>query len=358
MGERTQLTRREFLVLAGAGLAACAAPGTGGVGAPAPTKATIDGLVTAAKAEGTVNGAGPSSLEEAGFNKILDGVNKKYGLALKGTYSSSGNLPDIVAKVVTEASAGGKTTWDLVILNDSFMSSLMTADAVAPGPYADLFKLQLVQTSYDGRAVAFANQLVLPVVNTKLVAPADVPKTWDDLLDPKWKGKMGLANTIHHLVRLSQVWGDEKTTEFVKKLAAQQPKLGLVNETFQSLTLGQTVISFTQTNSQVDPAIKKGTPVAYATEVRPVIAPTYHAGVLRGGTNKSAATLVAGFMTDQVVADVWAEKMGSQRLSDPSTLLGQLYAKDPKQVIVWDDKFDANEFAAREKKYRQMVGFP
>ena len=354
---KVSLTRREFLVLTGAGVAACAAPGTGV--APAASRAvTLESVVASAKAEGKINAAGPSTLGESGFNKILEGVNKKHGLSLQGTYSSSGNLPDIVAKVATEASTGGKTTWDFVILNDSFMLSLILADTIATQPYADLFKFRPEQVSYSGRAVAFANQLVLPAVNSKLVPASGMPKTWEDVLDPKWKGKIGVANTIHHIVRLSQTWGDERATDFAKRLAAQNPKLGLVNEVFQALTLGQTVLSFTQTNSQVDPAIKRGAPVAWATDVRPAIAPTYHAGVLKGATNPNTATLFAGFMTEALVADVWAEAMGRQSLADTSTLLGQIYAKNPKDAIVWDDKFDPNEFAAREKKYRQIIGFP
>ncbi len=357
MRRGTGITRRELLILTGAGLAACAAPGP--AAGPAATKApTLDDVIARAKAEGRLNAAGPSSLGEAGFNKILDALNKKHGLSLQGSYSSSGNLPDIVAKVVTERAAGGKTTWDAVILNDSFMSSLVQAEAVETAPYRELFKLQPGQVSYDGRAVSFANQLVLPVVNTKLVSPADMPKTWEDLLDPKWKGRIGVSNTIHHIVRLSQVWGDDRATDFAKRLAKQEPKLGLINETFQALTLGQNVVSFTQTNSQVDPALKKGTPVAWASDVRPAIAPNYHSAALKGASDPNAAILLAGFMTEPVVVDVWAEAMGRQSLRDASTLLGQIYAKDPKDAIVWDDKFDASEFAAREKKYRQIIGFP
>lgn len=357
MAGGVRLTRREFLYLTGAaGLAACG--GGTPAPAPAPTKTrTLDEVVAAAKVEGRLNGAGPSSLGEEGFNKILASLNKKYGTNLAGSFSTSGNLPDIVAKVVTERAAGGKTTWDVVILNDSFMSSLVQADAIETNPYKDLFKLPAAAISYDGRAISFANQLVLPVYNTKLVAPADVPKSWEDMLDPKWKGKIGVHNAVHHLVRLSQSWGDEKATDYARKLSAQNPKLGLINEVFQSLTLGQTLLSWTQTNSQVDPAIPKGTPVAYAAEVRPAIAPTYHVAALKGAPNPNAAMLLAGFMTDPSVFEVWGAAMGKQSILDPSTLLGQIYAKNAKDAITWDDKFDPDEFAAREKKYREIVGY-
>ncbi len=355
MGQASRLTRREFLVLTGAaGIVACAPPPS----AQEPAKAkTLESVVAAAKAEGKLNAAGPSSLGEEGFNKILAGVNRKFGLSLQGTYSSSGNLPDIVAKVLTERSAGGQPTWDAVVLNDSFISSLVVGDAIEPNPYGEIFGIPKAAVSYEGRAVSFANQLVLPVVNSKLVAAADYPKKWEDVLDPKWKNKIGVHNAIHHIVRLSQVWGDDKATDFAKKLAAQNPKIGLINETFQSLVLGQTLLSFTQTNSQVDPAITKGTPVAWCVDVRPAIAPTYHAGALKGAPNPNAAMLLAAFMPDSSVLEVWGVAMGKQSILDTSTLLGQIYAKNPKDAIVWDDKFDPKEFAAREKRYREIVGF-
>lgn len=354
MASRMRLTRRELLVLTGAGVVACATPNAPAV----PSKTvTLESVIAAAKNE-KVNGAGPSSLGEDGFNKILASINKKYGTSLAGSFSTSGNLPDIVAKVVTERAAGGRTTWDIVLINDSFMSSLAQADAIETNPYRDVFKLPAQNVSYDGRAVSFANQLVLPVYNTKLVAAGDVPKSWEDMLDPKWKGKIGVHNAVHHMVRLSQLWGDEKATDYTRRLSAQNPKLGLINEVFQSLTLGQTLLSWTQTNSQVDPAILKGTPVAYAESVRPAIAPTYHAAALKGAPNPNAAMLVASFMTDPSVYEVWAAAMGKQSLTDPSTILGKVYAANAKDAITWDDKFDPTVFADREKKYRQILGYP
>ena len=66
---------------------------------------------------------------------------------------------------------------------------------------------------------------------------------------------------------------------------------------------------------------------------------------------------MATFMTDPSVLEVWGQAMGKQSILDPATLLGQIYAKNAKDAITWDDKFDPNEFAAREKKYREIVGF-
>ena len=37
--------------------------------------------------------------------------------------------------------------------------------------------------------------LRIPIYNTKLVAPADVPRKWEDLNDPKWRGKAVISNS-------------------------------------------------------------------------------------------------------------------------------------------------------------------
>ncbi|HXT80670.1 MAG TPA: extracellular solute-binding protein [Acetobacteraceae bacterium] len=65
--------------------------------------------------------------------------------------------------------------------------------------------------------------------NTKLVSAADAPKTYDDLLDPKWKGKMawtydltggGPPGFIHNILTIK---GQEKGMEYLRAFAKQEP---------------------------------------------------------------------------------------------------------------------------------------
>jgi ABC-type Fe3+ transport system substrate-binding protein len=53
-----------------------------------------------------------------------------------------------------------------------------------------------------------------------------VPKTYDDLLDPQWKGKMAwpYANTGRYLflISLRQAWGEEKAIAYFRKLSEQK----------------------------------------------------------------------------------------------------------------------------------------
>jgi iron(III) transport system substrate-binding protein len=62
--------------------------------------------------------------------------------------------------------------------------------------------------------------------NTKLVPPDQVPKTFEDLLDPRWKGKLvwhlgSSSGADLFVTNLRLKWGDDKTKEYLKKLATQ-----------------------------------------------------------------------------------------------------------------------------------------
>jgi len=43
--------------------------------------------------------------------------------------------------------------------------------------------------------------LLVYAYNTPLVKPADVPRSWQDLLDPKWKRRIGMESTKRGVVR-------------------------------------------------------------------------------------------------------------------------------------------------------------
>ena len=63
--------------------------------------------------------------------------------------------------------------------------------------------------------------------NTKLVPADAVPKKYEDLLDPRWKGKMvwhlgSSSGAALFVTNLRLKWGDEKTRDYLKKLGEQK----------------------------------------------------------------------------------------------------------------------------------------
>lgn len=140
-----------------------------------------------------------------------------------------GDATKVIDRVLTEWRAG-KPNFDVVI--------------GARGPLA-LAKPDGVFAKYSPPAAAnfpakfkdrdgqFTAMRVTPVgilYNTELVKGGDVPKTFDDLLDAKWQGKISMpdpsrhASTAQFLWNMEQLKGD-KWMDFVRGLAKQKPHL-------------------------------------------------------------------------------------------------------------------------------------
>src|SRR5262249_58590163 len=64
--------------------------------------------------------------------------------------------------------------------------------------------------------------------NTKMVKKDDLPKTYEELLNPKWKGRkiaLGSDNGSLILSGLMRVWGKEKAMRYFQQLAKQEPAI-------------------------------------------------------------------------------------------------------------------------------------
>jgi iron(III) transport system substrate-binding protein len=86
-------------------------------------------------------------------------------------------------------------------------------------------------TRKDDRIQLFGIEYVGLIYNKELVNPADVPKRYEDLTDPKWKNKIVMANPANHATTISWLIGlkenvfksDAEWMKFVKGLAANKP---------------------------------------------------------------------------------------------------------------------------------------
>ncbi|MEI6537478.1 MAG: extracellular solute-binding protein, partial [Verrucomicrobiaceae bacterium] len=62
--------------------------------------------------------------------------------------------------------------------------------------------------------------------NTDLVKPAEAPKSYDDLLDPKWKAQIvintGSSGASFFISFLRMQWGDAKAVDYLERLAKQK----------------------------------------------------------------------------------------------------------------------------------------
>jgi len=126
-----------------------------------------------------------------------------------------------------------------------FEAGKLMADVIqAPLPVLEMLKEKGVISSYVSPAAAaypdwankngiqlFGIEYVGLIYNKELVKPADVPKRYQDLADPKWKNKIVMANPVSHATTICWLIGlkdnvfasEAEWREFLKGLAANNP---------------------------------------------------------------------------------------------------------------------------------------
>jgi iron(III) transport system substrate-binding protein len=314
----------------------------------------IEELIEGARKEGTIEFYAPSTLTPQGAQLLSEAFNKKYQLKTKLHYSPGGQMARDAARVVTQTAAGMAPDWDLMVVTDAHHATLWLKKQHKPYDYAKL-GVDPRAVQYDNGTVVLANQFVLPAYNKTVLPAKDVPKRWEDLLDPKWKGgKLGMSTATHHLARLATVWGEKKGAEFVNALSAQEPYLGELGAIYSRLQLGEILVAITMTDSFVHRAKVTGAPIVHAEGIEPVISPAYNAGVLKGARHPNTAHLLAIFLTTPEAQEVW-QKFGGQTSAFVPGTPAYKYAQGKKVLFMTQDQAELVDRLA--KQYSKSFGF-
>ncbi|MBI2087688.1 MAG: extracellular solute-binding protein [Deltaproteobacteria bacterium] len=316
--------------------------------------AAVDELVAAAKKEGTLDVYAPSGLTPLGVQALTEAFNKKHNLSIRVNYTPGHNFTGDVGKMVGFAAAGMAPEWDLMVIHDAGHATLWRRKLHKPLEYGKL-GVNPEMIHYDNGTVTFANQFALPAYNNKALPAKDAPKSWEDLLDPKWKGgKLGISNAVHHLARLATVWGETKTTEFVRALARQQPFLGTLPALSTRLEMGEIHVAFTLLDSFIHRAKAAGAPIVFAEGIEPVISPALHAGVLKGALHPNAGHLFTAFLSTPIAQEIWERYEGQSSALIPGTK-GYKYAQGKKVLYMTQHQTEMMDRLTRE--YGKILGF-
>ena len=133
--------------------------------------------------------------------------------------------------------------------------------------------------------------------NTKLVPKANAPKSFDDLLNPRWKGGISLERE-EYLVTQShmQYLGRQKALEYFKKLAQQDLLLinGHSNQAML-LTAGEFPIIIYSDIARTEELKRKGAPIEWV-KAEPHITVLVSAAITREARHPAAARLFMNYL--------------------------------------------------------------
>jgi len=135
--------------------------------------------------------------------------------------------------------------------------------------------------------------------NTNLVRREDLPKAYRDLLDPKWKGKLGIeAKDQDWFASVADVvGGEEEGVEFFRQLAATNGVSVRVGHTLLNnmVISGEVPLALTLYNYMPEQAKKKGAPIDWFT-LEPAVARSNAVGVARRAPHPAAARLFYDYL--------------------------------------------------------------
>ncbi|MFC1817031.1 ABC transporter substrate-binding protein [Thermodesulfobacteriota bacterium] len=150
----------------------------------------------------------------------------------------------------------------------------------------------------DGYWTGLFVQINGMVYNKRLVSPEDAPRNYEDLLDPKWKGKkvgLDLKDYVWFATML-EMRGEEKGLAFMEKFAQQDLYLR-ENKLLLTLllTAGEFSISANTYLNTVLKLLEQGAPIKFV-PVEPVIATLHLAAVAAHSPHPSTAKLYLNFL--------------------------------------------------------------
>ena len=132
------------------------------------------------------------------------------------------------------------------------------------------------------------------VYNTKLIKKADLPKTYKDLLNPKWKGKLGIETKDSDWFAsiVDAMGGGETGLKFFRDLVAANGISVRQGHTLLNnmVVSGEVPLALTVYNYMPEQAKKKGAPIDWFT-LEPAIARSNAVGVARRAPHPHAALL-------------------------------------------------------------------
>jgi iron(III) transport system substrate-binding protein len=317
--------------------------------------AAIDGLVAGAKREGVINVNAPSALGPEAAQELGRAFNKKYGLSVKLNYSPTKGFTQDVATVISQSLMGISPEWDIMVLTENLHADLAQRKLLVPFDYKAL-GVDSKAVQHENGSVAFLHGIVLPTYNNQVVVAKDVPKSWEDLLDPKWKdGKLGVSDATYLFALLAAgPWGEEKTTNYVRNIAKLKPFLGRMAEVYTRLELREVLVASMLPDNFTHRAKMARAPIVHAENVDPVLILPYNVGVLKGAAHPNVAHLFTLFMVTPESQNLWDKHSGQTSAFVPGTRTYN-FLKGKQTVFMGGQQQGVVERLSNE--YSKILGF-
>jgi iron(III) transport system substrate-binding protein len=249
-------------------------------------------LIEGAKKEGEVMVY--SSLTPEDQLRLAEDFKKRYGVALKFWRGSQSN---ILQRVLGETK-GGRFEFDVIETN-SPQIEVIAREGLLQKMGSPFVADELVPETLPAHGEWAPDRLNLLVFayNTERLKATDLPKSWQELADPKWKGKVGMESTnVEWFATLAESMGETVGIDLFRRIGENgvAVRTGHTHSTGR-VVAGEIPLFIGVFSHDVDRMKKKGAPVDWFVLPPAVILPSAVA-VSRRAPHPHAAALFCDYM--------------------------------------------------------------
>jgi iron(III) transport system substrate-binding protein len=197
--------------------------------------------------------------------------------------------------------------------------------------------------------------------NKKLVAEADKPKAWRDVLDPRWKGKVAYADATKSgssyilLVTWLTVFGkDDAGWKFVEDVLRQAKVLPKSSMTYQMVANGEFPIGLTFEQAAFD-FMKGGAPVGLVYPAEGTAVTLDGSALVKGAPHPNAARLFLDFTLTREAQQLIVDRFGRRSVRRDVGAPPGLPALSEIKAISYDFEYAASQRTALLKRFQDTL---
>jgi iron(III) transport system substrate-binding protein len=317
------------------------------------TQAFAQDAVDAAKAksEGKVVWYTSTPVEQA--QKIADLFRTQTGIQVE-LFRSGGSQS--LSRFQQEINAG-RVAVDVLTQSDPAAARAMAKKGLfVPFRPAHFQSIPDAAKAADGSFIGQRLNMMTHYLRTDKIAPADEPKTWDDLSAPKYKGKLAMADPSFTSLQVSVVgmMSKQRGWGFYEKLRQNDVMIVPGNQQVSDLLKrGERLIAVGALDSYAADLKAAGHPIKTLYPSDGVFVIPSPTSVVKGSPDPAAAKLFAQFMIGDEVQRIFPADGGYSARIDIAAPAGSPDLKSLNIVAV-DDDYIEREGARIKKQFNEI----
>jgi iron(III) transport system substrate-binding protein len=281
-------------------------------------------LIAGAKKEGKV--VFWSSMRIDDSKSLAAGFEARYPFLKVDIFRAGGE--QIVNRAIAEHLAG-KTTYDIVnafalkVLQNKGMLLAYAAPEATYYPIGFKDPQNHWVSLYSGYNVIG--------YNTKLVPKAEAPQNWEDLLNPRWKGKLGMDDEEYfwHAGMLKH-WGEEKGRKYMESLRRQELQFRNGHALLADLmSIGEFPVTVVVYPDQIEQMKAKGQTVEWVKTTDPILVNLAPVAVAARAPQPNAAKLLMNYSISKEGQEILQKARRASARLDVSPLVPDM---DPRKL--------------------------